>query len=379
MSREIPSQQGSQAEFNKLIYELPRLIDVPYPHVASGDLLEILRKIDPTISSKDADPFQQKMFSLQQAYMPVGATFYSYTVEPLAEKVKAEMAEYTERSEKKVGFAIIDRLIGFTSAADEIFRLHISRGNNNDIIPRSKEDPPVEVQMDNLAKWAIENSVQDIQVVDDILAFGQTLVPVVEKIKLRLPHIQLGIQVGLAASGGDWRGYEIMQEKFGITPEYVTRINASDANPRSLGMSIPTSKGMTIFGGYRDSDAPANRPVSFPHMLPFAIPRPAFFDIDKRFEASEKLLDFSQSLIAFVESRMNSPLLIVDLLSCGFGIPYTRMESLREALPFPEMTMSVREYLLQVQDAFDSQQELLCGEIEKANDLEREKFEKAKI
>ena len=143
-------------------------------------------------------------------------------------------------------------------------------------------------------------------------------------------------------------------------------------------MSIPTSKGMTIFGGYRDSTATADRPISFPHMLPFAVPRPAFFDIDKRIDASEKLLDFSQSLIAFIESRRNSPLLIADLLSFGFGIPYTRIESLRETLPFPEISMSTREYLLQVQGVFSAQQELLYEEMKKANEIEINKLEKAK-
>ncbi len=364
----------NEAELNQYNYSLPQRINTPYPHVASGDLLEILRKVNSTISGSDVFSFQKKIFLLQEAYMPEDSTFYSYTVGSLSAKVEERMKKYKEESERKVGFAIIDRSIGSNFTNEEVFRLQISRGNNNDIIARSSEALSPERQMDQLAQWVTQNNIQDVQVVDDILAFGQTLVPVVNGVRERLQDVSLGIQVGLTASGGEWRGYEVLQEKANIVPKYITLINASPANPKSIGMSIPTSKAMTVFGGYRDSAASIDRPISFPHLLPFTIPKTAFFDINKRVEASEKLLDFSDELISFIESRNRSPFRIGDLVKHGFGIPYTTIDKIKDKFPLPDFSVTVKDYLLQIKDVLYTQQTLIFEELEKSNELERQKY-----
>jgi hypothetical protein len=326
-------------------HELPPLIDSPYPQVAIKDLLEIGQSFDSSLTSYDIEPFEIALHESLRQYAPENTTFYAVGATNLSETLEAMAEAETQRIEQNVGVVHLDKYIGANSDNPSYFRLNVSRGADNKLVSRVGTLATPEEQMGTLVQWAQTGNYDQLVLVDDVLAFGSTVPPLIEKLRGHLPDTEFRLLVGLAASGGAWRGFEKVQEDTGITPEYLTKIIPSKAIENGTkGMSIPVSRDLTLFGG-KAGKHESGAQLSYPYFMPFSMPLASLLEPKRQLEASYAMLDFNDMLVASLEARIGRELNIGDLVAADFGVPLTSIDSLKEVMQPPSSETTLSDYL----------------------------------
>jgi hypothetical protein len=338
----IPHQE--QKDRTPAAYELPPLIDSPYPLVAIKDLFEISRSFDPSLGAEDVEPFEIALHETLRQYTPANTTFHAVGATNLSETLEAIADAETKRADKNVGIVHLDKYIGANSDNPSYARLDLSRNADNKLVPRVGTQATPEEQMAKLLQWAQAGNYDQLVLVDDVLAFGSTVPPLIERLREHLPDTEFRLLVGLATSGGAWRGIEKVQEDTGIATEYLTKIIPSKTTERgSKGMSIPVSRDLTLFGG-KAGRHESGAQLSYPYFLPFSKPLLSLFDRDKQLEGSYAMLDFNDMLVASIEARVGRELTVGDLTAAGYGVPFTSIDDLKEIMQLPTQDMTLRAY-----------------------------------
>lgn len=323
---------------------LPSIIAEPFPFVAIGDLYEVVRKFDPKTKKRHIKSLQAELFRLEQSFAPERSTFFYTDADSLNKRLEAISLSETERTDKRVGVIQMDRYIASDVENPHFFRLDISRGADNKPITRPGATLSPTEQLQRLAEWTRDGNYNELVFVDDVLAFADTLIPLIGSVKADNPQVGVKVIVGLAASGGSWRGLEKVQE-VGIPVQHTTRINASpEIADTTLGMAIPVSRDFTIFGGKIGQDQSGNQ-LCFPYFLPFSKPMVSVTRPTNKFESSTAYIDFSRKFVTFIEKRIGRPLTIQDLVDKGIGIPHTSVKCLQNIMQLPSPETTVRDYL----------------------------------
>ncbi len=332
-----PQKDVVKSDGPLVVKELPPLIDSLYPRIAIGDLVDIVQVFAPTVTDHEILQLQMEMYRLQDTFAPPDSTFTAISSKDLVKGLEAT----AEREAQGEGIAVVhlDRYIGPTQTHPPFHRLNISRGKDDSIVARPGSKYTPSEQLDRLRESLLEANTSEILLIDDVLAYAKTLVPIIKTLQREFPDVRIRAAVALASSGGEWSGIEKVREGTGVEIEAQTVVKVSPKNKYSSGMSAPTSRDMTIFGGALDNSGASA--LSYPHIYPFAIPRPSFFNVDHRLQASVALLDFNERLIVFVEKATRRKLTIKDLLANGFGIPTTKIEAVKGQSDVPSQEMSL--------------------------------------
>jgi uracil phosphoribosyltransferase len=278
---------------NRQSKELPRVIDTQYPYVALGDLSDVVKRIT-GCSDINVQPFQDKLYSMFKEIMPENSTFYPIAADSINTKIEERVRTEIKRTDKKVGIVNLDRYLCSNIQSNSIFQVNISRGSRTGegLISRPGEKLSPKEQVENLILWIKDNNYQEIIIVDDVLAFGDTLVPFInEDLRKGAPETTIRVLVGLASSGGSWNGIERVKDETGVTPEYLTRINASAETDLTLGMAIPTSRDFTFLGGKVSKKDDIW--YSYPYFYPFSIPQGSFMPKERRVDSARNLFTFN--------------------------------------------------------------------------------------
>ncbi len=322
----------------------PEIISTPYPWICLMDLEGIARIFASQIKNQDIENFCKELFQAEQAFAPPGCTFYYISADKINEKLSAISEQEASKSETKTGVVQLDRYIASKNNNPNFFRLNISRGQNNSLVARPGIQATPEGQLNELVKWAKNGSYQELVFVDDVLAFADTLIPLLKQLRERLPEQKFKVIVGLAASGGIWRGLEKIQDE-GVPVEYLTKTCASpEINGVTSGMAICTARDMTVLGGKIGKLATGEQ-ISYPYFLPFSKPNTSFVDKDKIFIASYKFLDVSRKLLQFLEREIGKIITLKDFIDKGFGIPFTNLTCLQEKMFLPSRDTRVLDYI----------------------------------
>lgn len=334
---------------NREFVAAPESITTPYPFIAIGDLTEVVSRISPDLLGDEGiAQLQRELLSLQKQYAPERSTFYYLQQTELVGQIEALLnQEITEQivSGKTVGVINFDRYILSGETPNDVLRLNLSRGADGTLVTRpglrgSKED-----QFNNLENWLRQGQYDQIVLVDDVVAFATTFPPVIERITQVLPDVQISVVSGICSTQGDWSGQEKLQS-LGITVKAVTFAQASSPiEGGSSGMAIPDSRDSTIFGG-KIGWAADGRALSYPYFYPFSEPTTSLMEAEKNREASAKWLEYNLDLVQYLEQCLERKLLVGDLESASFGIPYTSIKELQTQIDIPASDVELSTYLL---------------------------------
>ncbi len=377
MKENIPPIGISETTPFREVRRLPEIIDAPYPRIAIGDIFDVASQFDDSLTNADVQSFQNRMFALQKKYAPPDSTFFAISSKNLVGPLEDLSLKESQRKDKKVAVVHLDRYISPDQNEPPFYRLNVSRGQNDTLVSRPGHNVPPEQQLIDLRNGLISSDTEEIIIIDDVIAYATTLIPLIENIRKELPEINIRVAVAIASSGGEWRGIEKIKEQTGIDVETLTTVKVSPKNEYSTGMSAPTSRDMTIFGGSLDSND--GKIKSFPHLFPFNIPKTSFMNIDQRYDCSLELLDLNIDLVTFLENRIGSSLTIQDLIDKGFGIPSIKIDAIKAKIPDPSEETLVLDYLNIIKKAAIENFDIFEVAARKTNDVERFKDKKGEI
>ncbi|HSX16220.1 MAG TPA: hypothetical protein VLF40_05490 [Candidatus Saccharimonadales bacterium] len=359
-----PEAFGGPSNEISLVPGLPPEITTPYPCIAIGDLYEVAHSLGTDVAQAEVDAFELRLDTLRRVIAPVdNATFYYTSAGGLSAPLEALAGQETARADRAVDVIHLDKYIGQGSENSAFFRLNVSRDSDDKLVSRVDTAATVDEQLAALADWAKTGAYQELVLVDDVLAFGSTIPQLVEKLRQDLPGVDFRLLVGLAATGGEWRGIENIQEKTGIQPENLVKIHASPAVPNSTkGMSIPVSRDMTIFGGKAGTAASGAR-LSYPYLLPFSKPMRSLFHTDKRVENSLQLLEFNDGFVRAIETGLGRPLTIGDMLAAGYAVPGSTLKCLEGKLELPSPTTTLTDFIAHARDVVEQNAQVIMAEL----------------
>lgn len=327
----------------KRLLKIPELIDSKYPYVVLADFDHVFNRLSETKLDKELiEIFEDKVINVLGKVSPEMTSFTSLNVGLIIEEVERRITK-ERNSGDKVGVVQLDRYINGDKAGD-YFRLEISRGVSGGLVPRPGCDTAVEDQFKNLAEWVVGGNFNRLLIVDDVLAFGDTLTPMLNGFRELIPNTKLKVLVGLAASGGGWKGLERVLEA-SVDVEAVTVIKAGDENEWTSGMAMPALRDFTFLGGKILTDKTTGRRLNFPYFLPFSLPVISFMPKEKRYDASLELMNVSIEIVEQMCREVGQDLTMQDLKEAGFGMPSIRMKCLQNEVWEPNMTDSVWKYL----------------------------------
>jgi hypothetical protein len=247
--------------------ELPPLIDVPYPCFAIADLPEIISKLSPATPEERKIALQEEFLQIQKTYLDSGFTLLSIDSRILGMQVTQE-AEDIAQSDLSIGIVNMDRSICTDCHGSQFFHLNVSRGEKEGLAFRPGIIETPQQQVDSLIEWVKTNNFREVVLVDDVLAYGDTMVPLIKQLQDQLSNVSINVLVGIASSQGKWSGIEKVLEKTGVVVQCLSLVKASPENEWSTGMSIPVSRDLTIFGGKVGIDDETNLHTIFPYLLP---------------------------------------------------------------------------------------------------------------
>lgn len=192
-----PAPLDVYANYSNGIYsckELPPLIDVPYPCFAIADLPEIINKLAPAAPEDKAVALQEEFLQIQRKYIDPGFTFISIDSRSLVAQVTQRTLGIAAQDPSN-GIVNMDRSICSECRGDQFFQLNISRGEREGLVARPGIMETPERQTSNLITWASANNFSRLTFVDDVLAYGDTLVPLVKHIQEALPSVPMDVLV----------------------------------------------------------------------------------------------------------------------------------------------------------------------------------------
>lgn len=341
----------------------PELIDYPYPYVAVGDIEDVIKRLSPKFSLKVIDGLQSDFFKIQKKFTPKEFTYCTVYAAQINKKIEDRVNEELLVKNGNIGFVHMDRYICANDHRDEFFRLEISREANSGLISRPGSNVPPDKQIENLTEWVKSNNFDQLIFIDDVLAYADTLIPIISDIQHKTNDMQIRVLVGMASSGEKWSGIEKVAEKTGILAEYITLIKASPETDWSTGMSISCSRDFTLFGGRISLHEKTQMLTSHPYIFPFSLPKKALLAGDPRLESTSHFFEFSKKIVFLIEEVNGNKLTIQDLVNNGFGVPYTSIDSLKNLFPFPSRADRLIDYLDVCRFVFDQNMEVIENEL----------------
>lgn len=333
---------------NQEFSKTPELITTPYPFIAIGDLDTIIQRIIPGFDdSLEIQKFQNQLFQIQKKYAPKESTFYYISHKDLVSGIESRV-QINSNTRDATGVLNFDRYIFRGSKLSNQMRLELSRGVDNKLVSRPGSTLTKEEQVEALKSWLQSNQYGQVLLVDDVIAFATTFPPIVELIRGILPEASIKAIAGICSTQGTWAAKEKL-EAIGVTVEAVVTAIASPAPEGSVqGMAIPDSRDSTIFGG-KIGKSQNGRSLSYPYFYPFSVPTVSLMREKFRVQASEEWLKFNIELIKYLNSLLGRSMIVADLESKGFGVPFTSVEEFKNKLIMPSSETSVLEYLLYAQ------------------------------
>lgn len=322
---------------------VPERIEVSYPYVVLADFEHVFGRFEGIIGDKKVDEFERKVANVLADASPDLTNMVKLRVKNVIDEVENRIEK--ERSAGgKVGIIQLDRYIDGDENGD-YFRLEVSRGVVGGLVPRPGCNLSVEDQFRNMAEWVLNGEYDRLLIVDDVLAFGDTLTPMLNGFKELVPETKLKVLVGLAASGGGWKGLERVAEETGVEVEAVTIVKAGEENEWTSGMAMPALRDFTFLGGKISSDEATDRRQNFPYFIPFSVPVISFMPKEKRYDAGVSMLSISIEVVEEMNKNLGRDLVIKDLIEAGFGVPSIKLVCLQEFKWEPSENDSVWEYL----------------------------------
>lgn len=343
--------------------ELPSVIDEPYPHVSIGDLYEVSQALDPTVTCDDVSYLELALDAIKRDFAPDGSTFYYVGAASLSAQLESMAEAETARKDLNVGVVHLDKYIGASSSNPDFYRLDVSRNSRDELVSRVGVHLSPEEQLKGLASWSERRGHEEVVLVDDVLAFGSTVPPLIRELRDKLPAAKFRLLTGIAASGGVWRGIERVFEQTGITAEYLTKVCASPpVEGGTRGMAIPVSRDLTLFGG-KTGLLGAGMQVSYPYFLPFSRPMPSLIKSDRQFEASRALLDFNDDFAAFLSTRLGRTAVVGDLVPNKFGMPHSSLKCMSAKMVIPESSTSLADYIMYARGIMETNHRAISEEL----------------
>lgn len=325
------------------VLEVPKKIEGSYPYVVLADFEHVFGRFETVLGNNKIHKFESGVASILARVSPDLTNFVTLKIKGVIGEVEARI-----KSEKamsgKMGIVQLDRYIDGDDSRD-YFRVEVSRGVSGGLVPRPGCDVAVEKQFESLAKWVIDGDYDSLLIVDDVLAFGDTLTPMLNGLKELSPKTKLKVLVGLAASGGGWNGLERVQTETGVEVEAVTIVRAGEENEWTSGMAMPALRDFTFLGGKVWIDEETGERLNYPYFLPFSLPVISFMPKEKRYEAAVELMNVSIGVVEEMEKTLGRRMIMKDLQEAGFGMPSVKLECLQEDKWAPEREDSVWEYL----------------------------------
>lgn len=354
---------SSEITAHAILYlrEFPEVIHVPHPCVAIADISNVFSLLAPTTPVDQVHAIQDELLHIQRQYIHPEFNFMVAEASML-NNVVTNLAQERAARDPSCGVVNMDRHICSNIEGLQYFRLNVSRGEHGGIVARPGALETPEVQLQNLVRWAQRHGYKKLVLVDDVLAYGDTLIPLLTQIQQSLPNISLEVLVGLASTQGKWSGIEKVEANTNASVTSVTTIVASPENEWSTGMTIPVSKDMTIFGGKVSHQNEI--PVIHPYFLPFSKPKKASLASDiQGGERSFRLLEFSIKMIELIDANRDQPLTVGDLVKNHIGVPATSLTSLVGIMEIPKADVCVMQYLLYCRDVLKNNIESILAEI----------------
>jgi len=327
-------------------WELPTLIDTPYPYISIRDISDMANIFAPDMSSEEITLLEDMLQDLKKGCAPEACTFYSAESGSLADSIESMVDTELGRSDKIVGVVHMDRYIGKHQAGPRVGRLELSRDSSGKLTTRTGAELSYDQQLDVIAEMTRGESIQELIFVDDVVAFGDTLPIVISQLCERLEDdVDIRVIVGIAVSGGSWNGYERVLDETGIRTEYLTKAIASEAIlDGTKGLALPVSRDLTMFGG-RVTTLEDGSKHTHPYMLPFMKPFDSVMRREAQYEASMRYLAFNIVLIDALERSRGRPIFVSDLIDASIGYPYTDLSCLKGIMERPSHDMTLKDYV----------------------------------
>jgi hypothetical protein len=317
--------------------------------VCLQDLESIVKRLVPKTPLTEITTLEDTLFDIQQEHAPEGSTFYRKSAKTVASGLISIANK--EAAQSGTGIVHMDKEIAAMHKNEESFSLNVSRANDNSLVARIGTTKTYQEQLTDLQEWATQKQYTELLFIDDVLAFGSTTSRLFTDISAQLPEVTIRLLVGLASSGGIWRGIQTLQEQVGIDPEYAIRIEASpEIEDVTKGMAIPTARDFTVMGG-KLMQLASGQTVTLPYFLPFCIPQYSFVKGSSVEQFSKQLLTFNTDMFAMLNDYANKNLTMQDLLNSNFGIPYTDIPEQQQKLAIPGGTVTVLDYLQEAKNA----------------------------
>lgn len=341
-------------------HELPQIIEVPYPYIVIEDIPEVLRVMNKRIDKQTSLAVQEAVSLILGEAAPDGVTFI--TTKSTVLKCKLEREIRKELKTESTGVIQLDRYICSGWKNDNLIRLNLSRSVSGGLSSRPGTLETPEEQIERLVQWAENGNYMKILLVDDVLAFGDTLTPLIQGLKAVLPEAEIEVLVGISSSGGGWGGRERVVEETGVNVRAMSIVKAGEKNDWTSGMALPTSRDFTFFGGKVLTNTESGIQFSFPYFLPFSVPVTSFMPIESRVVISRKLMDLSVIIAQTIDAELGRRVTLGEILSRGFGVPTTRLECLMgKALEINSST-SLSDYLMGYRNIFEENIEEISRE-----------------
>ncbi len=333
----------TEKKFGDTKIRVPERIEVDFPYVVLADFEHVFGRFEGIIGDSKVDDFERRVAKILAEVSPDFTNTVNLKVKNVIDEVERRI-EIERNSGGRVGFIQLDRYIDGRESED-CFRLEVSRGVSGGLVSRPGCELSVDDQFEAMAEWVVAGNYDRLVVVDDVLAFGDTLTPMLNGFKELIPETKLKVLVGLAASGGGWKGVERVKEEAGVDVEAVTVVKAGEENEWTSGMAMPALRDFTFLGGKISIDEVTGRRQNFPYFLPFSAPVISFMPKERRYEAGLEMIDISIEVVEEMNKNLGRYLTIKDLQDAGFGIPSVKLDCLQEVKWVPEEEDSVWEYL----------------------------------
>ncbi|MFY9228172.1 MAG: hypothetical protein WAO28_02495 [Candidatus Microsaccharimonas sp.] len=304
----------------------------------------------PDLTDEQADSLEDELLTIKKRYAPEGSTFYSIDAATLYRDLEQSAANERDRTDRRVGVVYMDKDIAAHQVLGEReLRLDLSRSTNNNIVSRRGVQLTAEEQVLGMVEWASKRQLEEIVLVDDVLAFGDTVSGIAATIRETLSGNQPKIRIlaGIAATGGVWRGIEVAQEA-GIEVTALTTVRASELiEGKTRGMAVPTSRDLTVLGGKIGNQ----EGQSVPYFLPFSEPLISILGEKSQWkQASLDLLDYNEAFVSVLERVNGEPVTIGSLALHGFGTPYTSLARPDIQFAVPDSSVELTKYIAELRD-----------------------------
>lgn len=291
------------------------------PYICLQDLELTVSRVAPELSLNTIANFESELFKIETEFAPETAQVTRVNATELTNELNQRAVEIRDEANGQIGVIYMDAEVGTNDPLGA--RLNLSRAADGKVRARIGAELSSEQQFEQIATWIKENGYQSVLLVDDVLAFGDTLGMIAKEIKALSLDSDLKFRVlaGIASTGGVWQGVE-KATAHGFDVEYLQKAYAGgEIEGGTKGLAIPTSRDLTVFGGKVGLRTIAGMPTVHPYFLPFADPQASIIDAARKEHASAVLLEFNERLVTAIDDARGTPLLLSDVALKGFGIP----------------------------------------------------------